>query len=106
MTQKSKWVTLSLSALICAIIILMAFTPLGYLKVGVLEITFIAIPVTVGAVVLGPLYGAFFGAVFGITSFVQCFGFSAFGTILFGINPFFCFFVCKMKKWGYIIELA
>lgn len=107
MAKNSKWVTLSQAALISAIIILMAFTPLGYLKIGLIEITFIAIPVAVGAVILGPTYGAIFGAIFGITSFIQCFGFSAFGTILFGINPFFCFIVCIIPRvlMGYLCGL-
>ena len=58
-------------ALLTAIVILMAFTPLGYLKIGAEEITFIVIPVAVGAVVLGPLAGLFLGFVFGITSLLQ-----------------------------------
>ena len=51
-------------------------------------------PVAVGAVTLGPTAGAILGGVFGITSFIQCFGMSAFGTLLLGVNPFFTFLVC------------
>ncbi|MGM9973418.1 MAG: ECF transporter S component [Clostridiaceae bacterium] len=85
-------------AILIAIILLMSYTPLGYLKVGTVEITFIMIPVVVGAVVMGPKAGAFLGGVFGFTSFLQCFGFSAFGTILFGINPFFTFILCMVPR--------
>ena len=74
-------------ALLTAVIVLMAFTPIGYIKTFGLEITLIVVPVTVGAVTLGPLAGAVLGAVFGITSFLQCFGMSAFGTMLLGIQP-------------------
>ena len=81
-------------ALLSAIIVVMAFTPLGYLKIGVLSITFITIPVVVGAILMGPGGGAFLGGVFGVTSFVQCFGMDAFGTTLFGINPVFTFLMC------------
>jgi uncharacterized membrane protein len=81
-------------ALLVAIIIIMAFTPIGYIKTAGLEITLIVVPVAVGAVVLGPTAGAVLGAVFGITSFIQCFGMSAFGTILLGVNPVFTFIVC------------
>ncbi len=81
-------------ALLVAIILLMAFTPIGYIKTAGLEITLIVIPVAVGAVTLGPTAGAILGAVFGITSFIQCFGMSAFGTILLGVNPVLTFIVC------------
>ena len=85
-------------AILIAIILLMSYTPLGYLKVGTVEITFIMIPVVVGAVVMGPKAGAFLGGVFGFTSFLQCFGFSAFGTVLFGINPFLTFILCMVPR--------
>lgn len=81
-------------ALLIAIILLMAFTPIGYIKTAGLEITLIVVPVAVGAVTLGPTAGAILGGVFGITSFIQCFGMSAFGTVLLGVNPFFTFLVC------------
>ena len=74
-------------AVVTAIIILMAFTPIGYLKYGPLSITFLQIPVVVGAIVLGPASGTFLGGVFGATSLAQCFGLDAFGTMLFGLNP-------------------
>ena len=41
-------------ALLVAIILLMAFTPIGYIKTAGLEITLIVVPVAVGAVTLGP----------------------------------------------------
>jgi uncharacterized membrane protein len=82
-------------ALLVAIILLMAFTPIGYIRITAgLEITLIVVPVAVGAVTLGPAAGAVLGAVFGITSFVRCFGANAFGAVLLGINPFFTFLVC------------
>ena len=67
--SRQKLVRLVLTALLTALIIVMAFTPLGYLKAGAIEITFITIPVIIGAVLLGPVGGLFLGAVFGITSF-------------------------------------
>lgn len=81
-------------ALLVAIILLMAFTPIGYIKTAGLEITLIVIPVAVGAVTLGPSAGAILGGVFGVTSFIQCFGMSSFGVMLLGIQPFFTFLVC------------
>ena len=81
-------------ALLVAIILLMAFTPIGYIRTAGLEITLIVVPVAVGAVTLGPTAGAILGAVFGITSFIQCFGMSPFGAVLLGINPILTFLVC------------
>lgn len=85
-------------ALLTAIIIVMAFTPLGYFKTAGLEITFIMIPVVIGAIILGPSAGALLGGIFGITSFIQCFGMSAFGVALFNINPIYTFIVCVVPR--------
>lgn len=86
-----------LAALI-AVMLLMAFTPLGYLKTAGVEITFVMIPVIIGAVLLGPAGGAALGAVFGITSFIQAFGMSVFGATLLNINPFYTFIVCMVPR--------
>lgn len=85
-------------ALFTAVLVLMAFTPIGYIKTLGLSIALIVIPVTVGAIVLGPLSGAILGGIFGITSFIQCFGLDAFGTALFGINPIGTFFMCMVPR--------
>lgn len=82
------------TAVLAAIVLLMAFTPIGYIKTGALEITLIVIPVTVGAVVLGPVGGLILGTVFGLTSFIQCFGLSLFGAALLAVNPVATFIVC------------
>lgn len=85
---------LTLLGLLTAILLVMSFTPLGYLNIGPLAITLNTIPVAIAAAALGPLGGAVTGAVFGITSFLQCLGIggtSAMGVLLFEINPFFAF---------------
>ena len=89
---------LVLTALLTALIIVMAFTPLGYLKSGAIEITFIPVPIVIGAVLLGPAGGAFLGAVFGITSFIQCFGMSTFGVALFSVSPLRTAIVCIVPR--------
>ncbi|MBS6396098.1 MAG: ECF transporter S component [Clostridiales bacterium] len=85
-------------ALMVAIIFIMAFTPLGYFRTPGLSITFLTIPVAVGAVILGPKGGAVCGLAFGITSLMQCFGLSAFGTVLLGINPFGTVVTCIVPR--------
>lgn len=79
-----------LLAMLSGILLVMSFTPLGYLNIGPLAISLNMIPVAIGAVALGPGGGAFLGAVFGITSCLQCVGVggtSAMGVILFEISP-------------------
>ena len=86
------------TAVLAAILIVMAFTPLGYLKIGTISITFLSSPVVVGAIVIGPACGAILGGVFGITSFIQCFGMDLFGTTLLGINPILTFLMCMVPR--------
>jgi len=92
--RKSQIKTLVVLAILIAITILMAFTPVGYLRIGPVSISFLMIPVAIGAIAKGPLAGALIGTVFGITSFVQCFGMDAFGTYLASKNIFFTFIMC------------
>ena len=84
----------TLLGLLTAILLVMSMTPLGYLNIGPLAISFNMIPVAVGAAALGPVGGAVLGAVFGMTSFLQCLGIggsSAMGVITFDISPFLTF---------------
>ena len=55
-------------ALLIAVILIMAFTPIGYIRT------------------------------FGITSFIQCFGMSPFGAALLGINPIYTLIVCVLPR--------
>ena len=89
---------LTLTAVFLAIIIVMSFTPIGYLKVGTIEISLLAIPVAMGAALLGVGGGALLGLAFGVTSLIQCFGMSAFGTALMGINPVFTAVLCIVPR--------
>ena len=93
-TKKFNTSQLTILGLMSGILFLMAYTPLGYLNVGPLAVTFNVIPVAICAVVLGPTGGAVAGAVFGLTSFLQCIGVggvSSMGVVLFGINPVLAF---------------
>lgn len=75
-------------AMMIAIIIVMSLTPLGYIKLPGLTITFLTVPVAVGAIILGPIGGLVCGATFGLTSLYQAIsGGSAFTAMLFSINP-------------------
>lgn len=86
--------TMVTMAMLCAILLIMSFTPLGYLNIGPLAISLNMIPVGIAAIALGPVGGAVLGAMFGITSFLQCIGIggtSAMGVVLFEISPILAF---------------
>lgn len=97
-SRRRKNLALAQNAILAAIIVLMAFTPIGYLQIGIVKMTFIMVPVAVGAITLGEKSGAFLGLVFGITSFIQCFGLDAFGTTLMNINPIYTFIMCMVPR--------
>lgn len=85
-------------AILVAITLVLAYTPLGYFRTAGLEVSFLMVPVTVGAVVLGPAAGAILGGVFGLTSFIQCLTASTFGATLLAINPVFTFLTCVVSR--------
>ena len=91
--------SLVLTALLAALIVLMAFTPLGYLRVGAISVSLLMIPVAIGALSeLGAKGAAILGAVFGITSFVQCFGMDAFGSFVFSLDPAATIIMCIVMR--------
>jgi uncharacterized membrane protein len=103
--SRQKLLKLVQLALLTAIIAIMAFIPsIGYIRTPLFEITLIVVPVVLGAVLLGPSAGLFLGTVFGLTSFIQCFGLDAFGTTLLSINPIFTFIMCIVPRvlMGYL----
>ena len=82
--KDTRWLTSV--ALMAAIVILLANTPLGMIQLPVIKATTVHIPVILGAVLLGPMAGAVLGGVFGICSLISnttaptllCFAFSPF----------------------------
>lgn len=58
-------------ALMAAIVIVLANTPLGMIQLPVIKATTVHIPVIIGAVLLGPLAGGILGGVFGICSLIS-----------------------------------
>lgn len=96
--NKEKIYKLTLTAVLTALIFVMAFTPLGYLKIGAVSITFITIPVVIGAIVGGPSVGTVLGLMFGATSFIQCFGTDAFGMALLGESPVYTAIMCFVPR--------
>ena len=67
--KDTRWVVSV--ALMAAIVILLANTPLGMIQLPIIKATTVHIPVIIGAVLLGPLAGAILGGVFGVCSMIS-----------------------------------
>lgn len=67
--KDTRWLTSA--ALMAAIVILLANTPLGMIQLPIVKATTVHIPVIVGAILLGPLAGGILGGVFGICSMIS-----------------------------------
>ena len=92
--RNTKTSHLTIMALMTAVLLIFACTPIGTIPIGPLSISMNMIPVAICAVAMGPAGGAAAGAIFGLLSFLQCFGIgipSGMGIILVGINPFLAF---------------
>lgn len=72
--KKKKTLRIALLALFTAIIILQNFIPfLGYIPLGVLNLTIIHVTVIIAALLLGPKDGAIVGGVWGTITFIRAF---------------------------------
>lgn len=67
--RDTRWLTSV--ALMAAIVILLANTPLGMIQLPVIKATTVHIPVILGAILLGPLAGSILGGIFGICSMIS-----------------------------------
>ncbi|MCI9168063.1 MAG: ECF transporter S component [Dorea sp.] len=70
-TQKHDTRWMVSVALMAAIVIVLANTPLGMIQLPIIKATTVHIPVIIGAILLGPSAGAILGAVFGICSLIS-----------------------------------
>ena len=71
MYQWSKTQHIALMGMFGAIIFLLMFTPLGFPQIPIIgSATIIHIPVIIGAIMLGPKYGAGLGFMFGLASMI------------------------------------
>lgn len=67
--KDTRW--LASVALMIAVVILLANTPIGMIQLPVIKATTVHIPVILGAILLGPMAGAILGATFGICSMIS-----------------------------------
>ena len=88
---------ITLTALLVAIIFLLAFTPLGYLVIGPIAATTIQMPVVIGAVLMGPVTGLVLGTFFGLSAIVKVLtmpGADPFATMALTYSPLAYITVC------------
>lgn len=71
MGQREKISRMTQIALFIALLAVLGFTPLGFIRIPPISITLMHIPVIVGAILLGPGCGALFGLTFGIISLIN-----------------------------------
>lgn len=70
----------------------------SFITIGPLPMSFVLIPIVIGACLLGAKYGAFLGFVFGlITMLMGVLGRDAFSFLLFEANPVWFIILCLLK---------
>ena len=93
-----KYLKPTFCALLAALIVLLTF--FVTIPLGPLTITLNCLPVAIGSVLLGPVYGIILGAVFGIASFLKTLtgGGGPLMTALLAANPFLTFVMCFVPR--------
>lgn len=87
--------TLTRLALLVAIELVMKAVGLGSVPMGPLYMSFLTLPIAVGAITMGPMAGVVLGGVFGAVSFYDAVtGASAMTGALFQVSPLHTFILC------------
>ena len=82
-------------ALLVAVEMVMKAIGLGSVPVGPLYMSFLTVPIAVGAIILGPMAGMILGGVFGFVSFLDAIkGASVMTSSLLAVSPVHTFLLC------------
>lgn len=82
-----------------AIEVVMKLIGLGSVPVGPLYMSFLTVPIAVGAIILGPAAGAILGGVFGFVSFMDAVkGASIMTSNLLAVSPLHTFMLCFVMR--------
>lgn len=82
-------------ALLVAIEVVMKTIGLGSVPVGPLYMSFLTVPIAVGAIIMGPMAGMILGGVFGFVSFMDAIkGASIMTSNLLAVSPVHTFMLC------------
>ena len=84
--------------LLAAIEIVMKLIGLGSVPVGPLYMSFLTVPIAVGAMTMGPAAGAILGAVFGLVSFKDALSGVGMAGVFFQISPLNTFVLCVVMR--------
>ncbi len=91
--------TLTQLALLVAIEFVMKAIGLGSVPVGPLYMSFLTVPIAIGAIMLGPVAGGILGGVFGMVSFWDAVTAKSVMTgALFQVSPFHTFVLCVVTR--------
>lgn len=96
-TSRDRILKLVQLAILTALVVVLQ--ALGsFIKIGPLPMSFVLVPIVIGACLLGAKHGAFLGFVFGlITMIMGVTGADAFSSILFQANPVWFILICILK---------
>lgn len=100
MNKKSfDLLTMTQIALLIAIELVMKAIGLGSVPVGPLYMSFLTVPIAIGAIMLGPVAGGILGGVFGMVSFWDAVTAKSVMTgALFQVSPFHTFILCVVTR--------
>lgn len=94
-TKKPNVLYLTQLSLLVAVEMVMKLIGLGSVPVGPLYMSFLTVPVAVGAVIMGPMAGMILGGVFGFVSFLDAVkGASVMTSNLLAVSPLHTFILC------------
>lgn len=98
MKNKKIHALVGVALLIAVMIVLQFIGTLLPIKIGPVSISFVLIPIVIGAAVYGPTAGAVLGAAFGIMANIFCAnGMDAGGHMVFQASPLLCILVVMAK---------
>lgn len=103
-TSRKSIVSMVQLALLSAVIVILAFTPLGLINLGIINATIIHIPVIIGAILLGPKAGAFLGGVFGLVSMIKNTMYPNLSSFVF--TPFYSVGDTQGNLWSVVVSMV
>ena len=94
--NKSILKMVELAMLVALVVVLQLLG--SFIKIGPLPMSFVLVPIVIGACLLGAKEGAFLGAVFGVITMVMgVTGVDVFSFLLWEANPFWFVVICILK---------
>ena len=88
---------ITITGLMLAVVIILQFL-IGSIKIGVVNFTFVLVPIVIGGLVAGKLVGAILGFSFGLITFIMgLVGLDPFTLFLISENPFMTAIICLGK---------